>query len=432
MNKKIFNLAIPNIITNITVPLLGMIDIAIAGHLGSAVYIGSIALASNIFNMIYWNFGFIRMSSSGFAAQAYGARNLTESMNVLIRSLSVGLAIGILIVLLQYPIGKFALSLIKSGPESVRYVASYYNIVVWAAPAVLGLYGLKGWFIGMQNARIPMVIAILNNVLNILLSLLFVFVFDMSVRGIALGTMLSQMISFVVAIFLWHKYYGRLRKYIRIKTILGKKAIRSFFRVNSDVFVRTFLLTLVTTFFTFVSSGKGETILAVNALLMQFFMFFSYFMDGFAYAGEALTGRYVGARHPGLLKLMLRRLFMWGFIVNVIAVIAYTFFPNFILQILTNDKLVIETAQQYMFWTVLIPITGFAAFLWDGVFVGATASKEMRNTMIVSSLVFFGCYYTLEPILGNNGLWLSFIIYLLSRSLIQTLLSTKALDLNKS
>ena len=316
MDKKIYRLAIPNIITNITVPLLGMIDIAVAGRLGSAVYIGAIALGANVFNMIYWNFGFLRMSSSGFASQAYGARDFSESMNVFIRSLAIGISIGFLIVLLQYPIGELAFKLIKSGPESVHHVKTYFRIVIWGAPAVLGMYAFKGWFIGMQNAKIPMVIAILNNVLNIILSVGFVFGLGMKIDGIALGTTLSQVISFIVAAILWRKNYGRLTKYINRETIWDKAAIREYFRVNSDIFVRTFLLTLVTTFFTFASSAMGETTLAVNALLMQFFMLFSYFMDGFAYAGEALTGRYVGAKNKYMLQHMIRRILLGAYGVN--------------------------------------------------------------------------------------------------------------------
>lgn len=427
MDKKIFRLAVPNIITNITVPLLGMIDIAIAGHLGSAVYIGAIALGANIFNMIYWNFGFIRMSSSGFTAQAYGARNFTEAMNVLIRSLIAGVGIGLLIVLLQYPIGKFALSLIKSGAESKIQVETYFRICIWSAPAVLGTYAFKGFFIGMQNAKTPMVIAILNNLLNIVLSLLFVFGFGMQVAGIALGTMLSQVITFIVCMLMWLKFYGRLRKYRIKSSVFDAAAIRSFFRVNGDVFVRTFLLTLVTTFFTFVSSGLGDMILAANALLMQFFMLFSYFMDGFAYAGEALTGRYVGSNNRVLLVRMLKRLFFWGFVVSAVSVVIYLFFPNQILQILTNDKAVIETTKSFLFWTVLIPVTGFAAFLWDGVFIGATASREMRNAMIFSTIVFFACYYIAVPLIGNNGLWLAFILYLSVRGITQTVWAKKAI-----
>jgi MATE family multidrug resistance protein len=428
MDKKIFRLALPNIITNITVPLLGMIDIAVAGRLGSAVYIGAIALGANIFNMIYWNFGFLRMSSSGFASQAYGARDFSDSMNVFIRSLAIGLSIGFLIVLLQYPISELAFKFIKSSAESVNYVKTYFNIVVWGAPAVLGLYAFKGWFIGMQNARIPMIIAITNNLLNIILSVGFVFGLGMKVEGIALGTLLSQLFSFTLASFLWFKYYGRLRKYIRKDTIWDKLAIRKYFRVNIDIFVRTFLLTLVTTFFTFASSGMGDTILAVNALLMQFFMLFSYFMDGFAYAAEALTGRFIGANNHYMLKQMIKRVFFWGLIVSVFAVTIYTFFPNQILHLLTNDPTIIAETKNFMFWTILIPLTGFAAFLWDGIFIGATASGQMRNAMIVASIIFFTSFYFLKPLWGNNALWLSFILYLAARGVTLTYMSRKTFN----
>lgn len=429
MDKKIFRLALPNIISNITVPLLGMIDIAIAGHLGSAIYIGAIALGSNIFNMVYWNFGFLRMSSSGFTAQAYGARNFGEAMNVLIRSLVVAIGFGLLILLLQVPIERIAVNFIKSGPETINNVQYYFRIAIWSAPAVLSMFAFNGWFIGMQNAKTPMVIAIINNVLNIVLSFTFVYGFDMKIKGIALGTVLSQVITLLITIGFWARYYGRLIKYIDLKTILDTTALKSFLKVNSDTFIRTFMLTLVTTFFTFASSGMGDTILAVNALLMQFFMLFSYFMDGFAYAGEALTGRYIGAKNKMLLRYMIQRLFFWGFAVSAVSALLYTLFPNQILQILTDNQVVIEATKSYSFWTILIPITGFAAFLWDGIFIGATASKEMRNAMILSAISFFVCYYATKSFLGNNALWLSFILYLSVRGIIQTLWAKKALNL---
>ncbi len=428
MDKKIFRLALPNIISNITVPLLGMIDIAIAGHLGSAIYIGAIALGGNIFNMVYWNFGFLRMSTSGFTAQAYGARNFGEAMNVLIRSLIVALSFGLLILLLQAPIEKIAISFIKSGPDTIENVKYYFRISIWSAPAVLSMFAFNGWFIGMQNAKTPMVIAIINNALNIILSFIFVYGFDMKIKGIALGTMLSQVITLAISIGFWIRYYGRMLKYINLKTILDGTALKSFLKVNSDTFIRTFMLTLVTTFFTFASSAMGDTILAVNALLMQFFMLFSYFMDGFAYAGEALTGRYVGAKNNLLLRYMIKRLFFWGFAVSAISALIYTLFPYQILQILTDNVEVIEAARGFTFWVILIPITGFAAFLWDGIFIGATASKEMRNAMILSAISFFVCYYFTKSFLGNNALWFSFIVYLTVRGIIQTLWAKKALN----
>ena len=432
MDKKIFRLALPNIISNITVPLLGMIDIAIAGHLGSAIYIGAIALGGNIFNMVYLNFGFLRMSSSGFTAQAYGARNFGEAMNILIRSLIVAVGFGLLILLLQVPIEKVAVRFIKSGPETIDNVKYYFRIAIWSAPAVLSMFAFNGWFIGMQNAKTPMVIAIINNVLNIVLSFIFVYGFDMKIKGIALGTMLSQVVTLLISIGFWFRYYGRLLKYINLQTILDTTALKSFFKVNSDTFIRTFMLTLVTTFFTFASSGMGDTILAVNALLMQFFMLFSYFMDGFAYSGEALTGRYIGSKSDLLLRYMIQRLFFWGLIVSLASATIYLLFPNQILQILTDNQEVIEAAKSFTFWIILIPITGFAAFLWDGIFIGATASKEMRNAMILSAISFFVCYYSTKSFLGNNALWLSFIFYLSVRGIIQTLWAKKALGFERS
>lgn len=429
MDKKIFKLAFPNIISNITVPLLGMIDIAIAGHLGSAVYIGAIALGSNIFNMVYWNFGFLRMSSSGFTAQAYGARNFTEAMNILIRSLLLAFAFGILIMALQVPIENIAVNFIKSGPETIENVQYYFRICIWSAPAVLGIYALKGWFIGMQNAQTPMVISIFNNILNIVLSFIFVFVFDMKIKGIALGTMLSQIITFLVSVGFWFRFYNRMTKYVDLSSVLHIPALKAYFKVNRDVFVRTFMLTLVTTFFTFASSSMGDTILAVNALLMQFFMLFSYFMDGFAYAGEALTGRFVGSKNYLLLRFMIQRLFFWGLIVSGVSALIYILFPQQILQILTDNITVIAATKSFTFWTILIPITGFAAFLWDGIYIGATASKEMRNAMTLSAIVFFVFYYSTKASLGNNGLWLSFIVYLFVRGVILTVWAKKALNL---
>lgn len=421
MNREILRLATPNIISNITVPLLGMVDIAIAGHLSSPHYIGAIALGSAIFSLIYWNFNFLRMGTSGFTAQAYGAGDFTEMTGNLLRSLLVAVGIGAVIVFLQNPIFSFARLFILSGSETQEYVSIYFHTAVWSAPAMLGMYALNGWLIGMQNARTPMYIAIFNNLLNIILSFGFVYGLGMQIEGIALGTMLSQWISFLAMAVLIRIKYGKLIPYFNRKHAFRTSAFRNFLQVNTDIFIRTFLLVLVTAFFTFASSGMGDTLLAVNSLLMQFFMLFSYFMDGFAYAGEALTGRFVGARSPLQLKKLIRLLFTWGVLLAGITAIIYAFFTPEILRILTDKSEIIKTAQSYRFWTILIPFAGFSSFIWDGIYVGATASKPMRNSMIVAVLVFFTCYFSLVNLLGNNALWLSFILYLLFRGLMQTL-----------
>mgnify|MGYP000500366421 FL=1 len=296
MNKKILQLAIPSIVSNITVPLLGLIDVAIVGHLGSAAYIGAIAVGGMLFNIIYWLFGFLRMGTSGMTSQAFGQRDLKEVTRVLLRAVGVGLFIALCLLLLQYPIRKIAFLLIDATPEVRELATVYFNICVWGAPAVLGLYSFAGWFIGMQNSRFPMFIAITQNVVNIVASLSFVYLLDMKIEGVALGTLIAQYAGLFMASLLWLRYYGRLKIAFRWREIIGKTAMKRFFQVNSDIFFRTLCLVAVTTFFTSTGARQGDVVLAVNTLLMQLFTLFSYIMDGFAYAGEAMTGRYVGAQ----------------------------------------------------------------------------------------------------------------------------------------
>ncbi|MDL2315445.1 MATE family efflux transporter, partial [Bacteroidales bacterium OttesenSCG-928-C19] len=410
MNKKILQLAIPNIISNITVPLLGMIDMAIVGHLDSESYIGAIAVAATIFNFIYWNFGFLRMGTSGFTAQSYGARDLREAVNILVRAMTVGLSIALLILLLQSPIQWLAFKFIKASDTVQLYARQYIGIYIWAAPAVLGLYSLKGWFIGMQNSRTPMFVAITINILNIALSLFFVFVLEMKVKGVALGSLLAQYIGFITAAAIWFWKYGKLRKYIDFRKAIDFRSMIAFFKVNSDIFLRTLCLIAVFTFFTAASAKMGDTLLAVNTLLLQLFTLFSYIMDGFAYAGEALTGRYIGANSRPLLKQSIRGLFRWGFILTLVFTLLYAFWGESILYLLTDKENIINEASNYFYWVLAVPIAGFSAFLWDGILIGATASAAMRNAMFLATVAFFILYYSLEPMMGNNALWLAFII----------------------
>ncbi len=431
MNKQILRLAIPNIISNITVPLLAMVDIAIAGRLESSLYIGAIALGTMIFNIIYWNLGFIRMGTSGFTSQAYGAENFSEMANLLLRSLLVALGFGALIILLQIPIFNIAKLFIKTDGQTIEYVAQYFFITVWSAPAMLSIYAFNGWFIGMQNAKTPMYVAIINNLLNIFLSYLFVYHFGMQIAGIALGTMLSQFSTLLLFIVIYYLFYGKkLKKYYNWNEILRIDAFKKFFQVNADIFIRTILLVIVTTFFTFASTHMGNDILAVNTLLMQFFMLFSYFMDGLAYAGEALTGKFIGRKNQQDLSTMIKILFTWGIGLSLITSVVYFFFTPNILSLLTDKKEIILLAQKFTFWVLIIPIVGFATFIWDGIYVGATASKAMRNSMIIATIMFFVTYYTLSAVWKNNGLWLAFILYLVGRSMAQTIYAKKVIKVN--
>ena len=428
MNRDILKLAVPNIISNITIPLLGLIDLALMGHLGSEVYIGAISLGGVIFNFIYWGFSFLRMSTSGFTAQAFGEKNHTESITILIRALSVAFFISLLILIMQAPIAWASFKIIGGSSEVEILANQYFRIRVWAAPAALSLFVFTGWFLGMQNARYPMIIAIAVNVANIVFSVFFVFVLHMKSEGVALGTALSQYIGITIAVFLLLKKYKYLLPKISRHSIIDIKILTNFFRVNSDIFIRSFCIILVFTFFTSKSASIDDTILAVNSLLIQLLLFFSFFIDGFAFAGEALVGKFVGAKEISNLKKVVRLLFYWGAALGLLFTLAYLPGVNLILKLLTSQKEVLQQAQPFLFWIILVPVASFASFTWDGIYIGATASKAMRNTLLISTfLVFAPIYYILNTVLGNHALWLGMVLFMFSRGIFQTLLYRKAI-----
>lgn len=426
-NRRILQIAVPSIVSNITVPLLGLIDVSIVGHLGAAAYIGAIAVGGMLFNIIYWIFGFLRMGTSGMTSQALGQRDLDEVTRLLLRSVGVGLLIALCLMLLQYPIQKAAFTFIRTSEEVQRLATLYFRICIWGAPAMLGLYGFAGWFIGMQNSRFPMYIAITQNVVNIVASLCFVFLLGMKVEGVALGTLIAQYAGFGMAFVLWHRYYKTLRKRIRWKGLWQRQAMQRFFRVNRDIFLRTLCLVAVTLFFTSAGAAQGEVVLAVNTLLMQLFTLFSYIMDGFAYSGEALAGRYIGAGNRPELHRTVRRLFGWGIGLSVAFTLLYAVGGRAFMGLLTNEASVISEADSYFYWVLAIPLAGFSAFLWDGVFIGATATRQMLFAMFVASAAFFLIYYSLHTLLGNHALWLAFIVYLALRGAVQAFLAKKIL-----
>jgi multidrug resistance protein, MATE family len=431
LNRRILRLAIPNIVTNITIPLLAMVDLGLMGHLGSAKYVGAVALGGMIFSFIFWAFGFLRMGTSGFTAQAYGQRNFAEAGNILVRSVATALGGGLFLILVQWPLSWAAFSLVH-GSADVEFLAKqYFNIRIYAAPATLFIYALIGWFIGMQNARLPMILSISVNLLNVLLSLVFIKVLGLGSNGVAWANVISQYGGLLLGMFLLSFYWPKLGKHINFAEALNGKAIIRFFHVNKDIFIRTLCLIFTLSFFTTQSANTSDAILAVNTLLFQFFYFFSYFVDGFAYAAEALAGRYIGAGDRGMLTKVIRRLFGWGGAIALIFTIVFWVGGDLILKLLTNDPVTIQVAAPYMFWVVLVPGITFAAFIWDGIYVGATASKAMRNSMvIITTLIFLPAYYLLEPALGNHGLWLAMMLFMGSRGIFLSLMARKSVYLS--
>ena len=421
-DRQILHIALPSIVSNITVPLLGLIDVAITGHLGSAAYIGAIAVGGMLFNIIYWMFAFLRMGTSGMTSQAFGARDLTEVVSVLLRALFVSLGISVLMLCLQVPVREISLYIIMPSEEVAALTRTYYNICIWGAPAALSLFVLTGWYVGMQNSKVPMAVAIIQNVANIVVSLLFVYGWGMKIEGVALGTVIAQYIGLGVAVGLLFRNYSRLRKFLCRQLILTSASLQKFFLLNKDIFLRTCCLILVHFFFISAGAKQGDTELAVNTILMQLFTLYSYIMDGFAFAGEAMVGKAIGAKMRSIYDDTVRHLFRWGWALAAVFTLAYVLFGNAFLSLLTDDATVLESIHIYQPWTFLFPLCGMAAFIWDGIYIGATATKGMLISMLSGMAIFFLLYVLLVPLFANHGLWIAFICYLSARGISQTLM----------
>lgn len=419
MDRRILRLAVPSILANITTPLLALIDTAIAGHLGSERYLAAIAVGGVMFNMLYWFFSFLRAGTSGLSAQACGAGDPSASALVLGRSLLVALTAGALMILFQEGIFKMMVWFLEAKPPVSSLASVYFHLLIWGAPAVLGNYAMAGWFLGMQNSRMMLWVSLIINVVNIVTSLTLVYLLDMGISGIAAGTLVAQWTGFGAG-FLFLKGYRMPRP--KWADIFRWNELRRFFSVNVDVMLRTVCLIAVTLWFTRAGSVQGPLILAVNTLLMQLFLLFSYMMDGVAFAGEALVGRYVGARDLQHVHLCVKRLFVWGAAWALLFTLVYFLGGEGILDLLSDDAGVRSAAHEYFVWALTIPLAGFAAFAWDGVYIGATLTRRLLVSMAGACATFFLLYYLLVPVMHNHGLWLAFIAYLAMRGILQTLL----------
>ena len=428
MNREILRIAIPNIISNITVPIMGIVGTMIAGHLGDSVStIGALAIGVSIFNFIYWNCSFIRMGTSGITAQAYGAGDQRTTTLMLARATVVSLVVGVAIVVLQRPLGEVALRLMNGG----EMVADYFYARVWAVPAGVLLFGLNGWLTGMQNAIIPMVVAIVVNVIHIVCSLWFAFPLGMGIVGIAYASVVAQWtgVAITALIMWWH--YGKQLVRISWSEIWDMKAMREFFSINRDIIVRTLCIVSTYTFFTAASARMDDpTILAVNTILLELFTLFSYMSDGFAFAAEALTGRFIGERNGVALRDCVRKCMVWCAVICVLYVGLYVGWWRELLGLFVEDGAentaqIMEYAGRYIGWIVAIPVAASWPFMMDGIMVGATQSRIMRNSMLWATATYFLLFFTLEPLIGNDALWLAFTSYMFLRGVFQYFMSDR-------
>ena len=451
LHRDILRLAVPSILANITVPLVGMVDIAVAGHLGAsggmsaAALIGGISIGTMLFDMLYWNFGFLRGGTGGLTAQAFGRFHAGDQdaagdiAVTLKRALGIAFGSGLALVALQWVVVQVAFLLVDCSPEVQTLATQYFYIRIWAAPATLPLFAFKGWFIGMQDTVRPMICDLLVNALNILLSIGLGFGYAglpaLGFRGIAFGTLIAQWAGFTYAALAVRSRYGTFFKtHAKPRNVTGWRA---FFVLNRDLFLRSLCMIAVYIGFTMISARYGDMMLAVGAILMKLLMIFSYFTDGFAYAGEALTGRFIGeGSHDGV-RSTIRQTFVWCLGVTVLFFLVYGVGGVPLLRLMTSDPSVVDAGREFIPWLLLMPVIGCPAFTWDGIFTGATASKDLRNSTLWCVVGFFGVWFaglgllravrgTVPETLAIHLLMAAYFTHLLVRALYLTLRWRKA------
>ncbi len=396
INKDILKLALPSILANITVPLVGMVDIAVAGHLdtSAAVMIGGIAIGSMLFDLLYWNFGFLRVGTGGLAAQAYGRGDRKECARILTRALGIAVACALVLIAIQWVFVKAAFLVVDCTPEVRELASQYFFIRIWAAPATLSLMAFKGWFIGMQDSVSPMTTDLVVNGMNILMSI--VLAMAMGFSGIAAGTVVAQYSGLLTAsVLLLVKYRRTTLSHLdssELKSVFKGSETRRFFVMNADLYVRSLCFIAIYIGFTVISARYGDTLLAVSSIIMKLLMIFSYFTDGFAYAGEALTGKYIGAKDRMMVSQTVKWTFVWSMAIALMFMAIYQFAGVPMLKMMTSDHIVVAASREYLPWLLLMPVMGCAAFTWDGIYIGATASRAIRNSMLWAVVAFFAVW----------------------------------------
>jgi MATE family multidrug resistance protein len=413
INKDILKLAIPSILANITVPLVGMVDIAVAGHLdaNAATMIGGIAIGTMLFDLLYWNFGFLRVGTGGLTAQAFGRQDRKECARIFTRAIGISLTCALALIAVQWVFVKAAFLVVDCTPEVRQLASQYFFIRIWAAPATLSLMAFKGWFIGMQDSVSPMAVDLTVNGMNVLMSFVLALGLGpyegMGFAGIAAGTVVAQYAGLAVAAGLMLVRYRRNTmselSFSDLKDVFKGSETRRFFVMNADLFVRSLCFIAIYIGFTVISARYGDLLLAVSSIMMKLLMIFSYFTDGFAYAGEAMTGRYIGARDERLLRQTVRLTFAWSMGIALIFMGIYHFAGVPLLKMMTSDAAVVQASREYLPWLLLMPVTGCAAFTWDGIYIGATASKHIRNSMLWAVVGFAAVWFAGVMVLGQAG-----------------------------
>ncbi len=405
------------ILSNISVPLLGMVDTGVVGHLENEHYLGAVAVGATIFGFLYMGVNFLRMGTTGIAAQLCGADDNAGLRTVLGQALIVSQLVAFLLLALQIPLTSISVGLIGPNPEVAVHAAQYFSIRIWSAPATLANFALIGWFLGLQNARVPLIIVLIINITNIVLDLIFVIGLGMKVDGVAAASVIAEISGVIVGLGFAHRELKRRGGNWEVAKLTNLHEYAQFFEVNASLFIRTMALAFTFTFFTAQGARQSGLILAANAILMNLQNLLSFGLDGLAHAAEALVGKAFGARDGDAVRRSVSLTLRWSLLISVVYGLAFLLFGRDLIALLTNLPNVRQTAGTFLPWLVLSSVISVWSYLYDGVFVGVTRARAMRDIMVGSTvLVFLPAWYLLQP-LGNHGLWLAFLCFMASRGI---------------
>ena len=416
-HRSVLTVAVPIMLSNVSEPLIGVVNTAVIGQLKEPYYIGAIAVGALIFSFIFWGFGFLRMSTGGLSAQALGAGDRTELVAVLIRALMIGLAAGIGLVLLSPLIREAAFNLVGGSPEIRAHGETYFNYRIFAAPAALSNYCVMGWFIGQSRAKLAFVVQLFLNLTNMALSAFFVLGLGMTSDGVGLAALIAEWSAVTLALVLAAMILRGMGAHISWPRILDPVRLKRTLLMNGDVMIRTLCLVFAFTFFTARGARAGDVVVAANAVLLNLFEVSAYLIDGFAYASEALVGQSVGARNRQRFRAAVWLTSVWAMVLGIVCSLIIWIFGPSLVDLMTLSPEVQETARTYLPWVAVSPVLGVICFQFDGIFTGAMATKDMRNMMIVSLGVFLLAWWMLEGRYGNHGLWAALNIFFIARGI---------------
>ncbi|MDB9794807.1 MATE family efflux transporter [bacterium] len=416
--KYILKLSIPIFFANLAIPMVGIIDTGLMGNLGNLSYLSATSVAANLFSMIFWSFGFLRMGTVGLVSQAYGKENYSEIFNIILRNLVFVLVISLIIISLQGYIYRLSLNIFELSETTEKFYQDYFQIRIWSAPAELTLYIITGLFIGLQKTKISSLAIGLFSILNIILSIIFVTKFDLNIKGVAYGTLFSALfisISFLIYTFLYLNRISKLK--IKFDEITDLKKIKNIFKININIFIRTILLTFSFLWFTYLGSQIGEDYIAANAILINLVFLSAFILDAYAFSTEGMVGYSLGKKDITLFKKIVQNSFILSSITGLIISIIYFLINNFVINLMSNIEEIRNLSSSYAVWLIIMPLISSFCFQFDGIFIGVSQTKELRNAMIFSVFSYLVISIFLTGLMGNTGVWISLCIFMILRAL---------------